>query len=489
MTIINIEKKIEPFLVDEIENIEEVDFLENYPSCLTYNRFDLAFKLLFIDGLVRGKHLYFEKDFYKQHIKAISLGSFSEPGNHKKNNIIDYENTFSILYSDIKNKGFNKEKSLIPLAIDGSILNGAHRTAIAIYLKKNVSAIKTRIPAYMYDSLFFKNRGVPDKILDAVTLKYIEHSTNCFLAIIWPAATGNENGIEKLIDKIVYKKEIKLNYLGAHNLLSETYQDEPWLGSAEGNYSGIKYKLADCFPNFDKLKIYIFQKDTLAETVALKEEIRKLFNIGKHAVHITDSHEETLRISRLLLNDNGLHFLNNALPNKYRNTINKIDRFKEELNKNKASDGDYVLTSSMLMAVYGLKDTSNIAYLSKSKKIATGSIAYHERELPYHDVEEEDLLKNPDYHFWFRGVKFISLPQLYAMKCKRNKEKDRVDSLLIKGLIESNKFKTYLKSFKYKIIFFRTKIHMTVISFIKECTKKLNIYHFAEKTYRKFKPK
>lgn len=483
----SIDGKIESFLIDEIENVNDIDVLENISISLTYNRFDVAFKLLYIDGLARGKMLDFEEEIYRKHIHAFSLGSFSEPGNGEKNTIIDYENTFSNLYIDIKNKGFDKEKSLIPLAADGSILNGAHRTSIAIYLGSKVSAVRTEIPAYDYGYHFFKKRGVPAKTLDTVALKYIEYANNCFLAIIWPAAVGHEKATEDLMGGIIYKKEIKLNYLGAHNLLSEAYQDEPWLGSAKNNYPGIKHKLTKCFSSFGKIKIYIFQRESLNETLALKESVRKLFNIGKHALHITDTDEETLRISRLLLNENGRHFLNNAQPNKYQNTLDKISLFTNELNNDQLSISDYALTSDMVMAAYGLRKSLGISYLTVAQKIVNKTMGYNEKELSSYTVNEENIVRNQDYHFWFRKVKFVSLPQLYVMKCGSLDEEDVVDSLLIKDLVKNNRLKSFMSIVKYKIIFVQAKAHIKVISLIKKLTKKLNIYPIARKVYRKYK--
>ena len=137
----------------------------------------------------------------------------------------------------------------------------------------------------------------------------------------------------------------------------------------------------------------------------------------------------------------------------------------------------------MVMAIYGLKNASTINYLSTSEKINNDGISYHGKELPNHNFEEE-IVRNSDYHFWFRGVKFISLNQLYAIKQSRQKENDKSDCLLMKGLVENNNFKPYLNSIKYKIIFLKTKIQVKIISIIKLYAKKFNVYPFAEKVYR-----
>ena len=49
----------------------------------------------------------------------------------------------------------------------------------------------------------------------------------------------------------------------------------------------------------------------------IKDKIREVFNVGKHSVHITDTKEEAIRTARVVFNDNSIHFLNYAKPNKY----------------------------------------------------------------------------------------------------------------------------------------------------------------------------
>lgn len=486
MNLRELEGKVDAFLLEELEDSESIT-LETILLPLTYNRFDLAFKLLYINGLFRKNITSFERETYKKHIKAFSLGRFSEQGSNKKS-FDDYEKTFFSLYTDIHNNGFNDKKSYVPLASDGSILNGAHRTAISIHLKKPVAAIKTSLPPIMYDYSFFKNRGVSDAILDEVALKYIENSDNCFLAMLWPSAKEHDHDTEALINRIVYKKKVSLNYLGAHNLLSEAYQNESWLGSEKKGFPGIKNKLTKCFPNFDSIKVYLFQKNSLEETIKLKENIRALYGIKKHSIHITDSQEETLRLGRLLYSKNGIHFLNNAKPYKYESAMAKINIFDDILNLKSLSFNNYVLDSGLVLAIYGLRDATDIDYLTIEKIIVNNDeVDYHEKELPHHKIKEEELIINPYYHFWFKGVKFISLPQIYVMKFNRGESKDIADNALIKNLLEKNKLKSFFTRLKYEFYFVKAKLHSGVIVFWIRFSKSIGIYPQARKIYRRYK--
>ncbi len=120
---------------------------------LTNTRFDLAFKLLYLE--MKDKKVHFAKEIYKEHIRAFSLGKFTEPGNDEKNNIDKFLEEFDKTFKDIKENGFDAKKTLIPLSFNGSIANGAHRVASAIYSGKDVDCLYIETANHIYDYKFF----------------------------------------------------------------------------------------------------------------------------------------------------------------------------------------------------------------------------------------------------------------------------------------------------------------------------------------------
>ncbi|MFC1772743.1 hypothetical protein ACFL3A_05260 [Pseudomonadota bacterium] len=452
---------------------------------LTHNRFDLAFKLYFLPLLESASYSDYRRACYKNHIKAFSFGSFAEPGNLEKNSYEKYEDVFRRLLHDIKRSGFDGAKSLIPLAEDGSILNGAHRTSIAIYLNKAVSVFQTKLPPVNYDYKHFKKRGVPTDMLDCVAQTFIEHDKNCFLAFVWPAAQGFDDDIETIFSRIAYKKNVSLNYNGAHNLLSQVYQDEHWLGAKDQNYPGVRNKLVGCFPNFNDVRVYLFQADGLSEVLALKDQVRDLFNLEKHAIHITDTPEETMRIGRLVFNENSLHFLNNANPNRFCDSEDKANAFLEALASKGLSVNNYVLDSGLVMAIYGLRKANDIDYLTTSISFETDEIEHHADELPYHGVSEIELVDNPKYYFWYEDLKYISLNQLYIMKNNRSEEKDRLDNALIKSLISNAPFKVTCNKIKFAYYLRKEWLWLKTKLSLIEILKIIGVYDQARMLYRK----
>ena len=446
-----VKNKVEPFIYNKI-NLPEVE-VHNEVPVLTHNRFDLAFKILFLESILNFKTKRAE-DIYKEHIRAFSLGSFKEPGNEDKNSLNKFINTFKSLYEDIKTNGFNENTILVPLSKDGTILNGAHRTAICIYLKKQLRVVNTMLKAHQYDYNFFYNRNVADDILDEVATKYVEYSENIYIALLWPTAQGKDKEIEEIIPNIVYRKNVDLNNNGAHNLLSEVYFGENWIGNKENNFKGVKKKLVECFKNKSALRAIAFQAESLDKVLEIKEEVRKLFNVGKHSIHITDTKDEAVQLSRMLFNNNSIHFLNHAKPNTILSTHEKIEKFKINILKNKVDFKNVLLDGGIMLSLYGVREASDIDYFiagkDKLKDFENLDIEVHDKELVFHNKEKIDLIFNPTNYFYFNDLKFVSYKQLYEMKRNRYKKnlntKDKNDYQIMDAMIEK---KTIKKHFYY----------------------------------------
>ena len=435
---------------------------------LTNSRLDIAFKLLYLEMLEYDEK--FSQEIYEEHIRALSLGKFTEPGNKNKNSIDQFKKDFKLTFEDIKLNGFDGTKTIIPLSENGSIANGAHRVASAILLDKEVNCINIGTDNHPYDYNFFYNRNISSRILDVVVTKFIEYASNVHIAFLWPIENKSSVDIESIIPNIVYKKKIQLNPNGAHNLLSQIYYGEEWLGNVENDFKGSQGKLVECFKTFNSFEVIAFQADSLDEVLKIKDKIREVFNVGKHSVHITDTKDEAIRTAQVVFNDNSIHFLNYAKQNKYISTHKKIDIFKNFIENNNIISNDTVLDSGMILSAYGLRESSDIDYLTvdNSKiKYYDENFEYHDEELKYHDEEKVEMILNPKYHFYFNDIKFISFAQLFKMKKNRNEEKDKNDCMMMEALIEDNKFKAYTTKIKQNILYFKIKIRQKLVDFLK----------------------
>ena len=476
-------KLIESHFYEDLTNIQyKVESIKPN-QLLTCNRFDLSFKLIFLETI--GHDIKFAQDIYEKHIKALSLGKFIEPGNIEKNSIEKYCEEFENIFHDISNHGFDKNQSIIPLSKNGSIANGSHRVASAIILGKEVDCANIEVDDHIYDYNFFYKRNVPIEIMDAAAMAFVKYATNVFIAIIWPAAVGKNQEIDEILKNIVYKKEVKLNANGAHNLISQIYYGEEWIGSVEDSFKGSQGKLVECFKSFEPVRFVVFQSDFFDEVTQMKEKIRNIFNIGKHSIHITDTSQETLRVARMAFNDNSIHFLNHAKPNKYISTSQKVGKFKEFLNKNKLNSSDVLLDSSITLSAYGLREARDTDFLCANNekiKYKFESINTHDEELDHYEEGKLEMIYNQNLHFYFNDIKFISLAKLYKMKINRNEEKDANDCKLIESLIEDNLFKEYSGKFIQNIYYGKIKFRHGFMSFL----RMIGLYSILKRIYKSF---
>lgn len=453
-------------------------------NLLTSFRLDLAFKLLYLE--MKEKDVTFAEEYYKEHIKALTLGAFREPGNDEKSSIDKFIDAFNDTFEEIQSEGFDASKSLIPLSQNGAIANGAHRVASAIFLEKEVECVALNGYDHLYDYDFFYKRALSTTMLDTVVTKFVEYASNVYIAFIWPTAVGHDSEIEAIVPNIVYKKEIKLNVNGAHNLLSCLYSGEDWIGSIGDNFNGTKGKLVECFKTFDPVRVIAFQADNLDEVLEIKENIRNVFKVGKHAVHITDTQEEAIESARLVFNENSLHFLNHAKPNKYASTYIKIDNFKLFIEKNGLNCNDILLDSSIVLSAYGLREASDTDYLcsdTSKVKFNFDDINMHDEVLEYYDEKKNEMIYNQKFYFYFNGLKFISFSQLYNMKTKRDEAKDRNDCKMMEALLEEDRLKIVLSQLRQNIYYKEIKFRQYTLLALQE----LGLFDVAKTLYRKLK--
>ncbi|MVD29517.1 hypothetical protein D6U23_20130, partial [Vibrio cholerae] len=100
------------------------------------------------------------------------------------------------------------------------------------------------------------------------------------------------------------------------------------------------------------------------------------------------------RMARMIFNDNSIHFLNYAYPNKYKSTHEKLAEFKKHIDVNCIGSDDIILDSGMVLSIYGLREASDIDYLSiKSlSEYKNEGLECHDKELEYHDEEKNELI-------------------------------------------------------------------------------------------------
>ncbi|PHR51630.1 hypothetical protein [Cycloclasticus sp.] len=485
-----IEGLVEPFIYENLgrEKYQLNDQLSN--ELLTWNRLDLAFKLFYLDNVDVYPEL--AKEVYKEDIRSQTLGTFIELGNESGKNCFEsYIESFSATYESIKEEGFSRDKTLVPLSSNGAILNGAHRVASAIQLNKIVSTVMTEEVDMVADYQYFLDRGVCTKHLDLVVQKFIEYSKDdIYIAFLWPSGVGHRNEVEKMFSNILYKKEIKLAARGAFNLLVELYKHMDWVGTSEDGFGGVKQKLIECFPELESFQVIFFQSESIEKVQKIKEKIRGVYNIGYSSIHITDTKEEAIRMSQLLCNENGLHFLNYAKPYEFLETYKRLDKFKQFLLRNSIKFNDVIIDGSTTLSLYGLRESADLDFLvldDSSIVVSNKCFETHDSELKYHGKGKTELIYDSRNYFIFYGLKFITFSQLYSMKTNRNEQKDRNDCLIMKASLNGKSYRKLNAQFKQKLFYTKIRMRHSFDRQVKSTLEWLGLYDCVRSAFRRFK--
>ena len=139
---------------------------------LTLNRLDVIFKILYLKYLDLDA-TKLSRDLYYSHIKVITNGLFVEHNSNKRT-FDDFLFEFKKVSNSIKENGFDSEISKIPISKEGSIVNGAHRLASAIYYKAPFVSVKqTKESNHVYDYNFFRLRGMSNNFIQLAILEFI----------------------------------------------------------------------------------------------------------------------------------------------------------------------------------------------------------------------------------------------------------------------------------------------------------------------------
>lgn len=145
---------------------------------------------------------------------------------------------------------------------------------------------------------------------------------------------------------------------------------------------------------------------------------------------MSDYPHDTFRICSALLNDNSIHFLNNGTNDLSLQTKSLLEKY---FNKIKDNNEDYCLTSSLILEMYNLRSAKDIDYLHKDNlRLQLDKIENHQDKwLTYYHKHKDEIIYNPQYHFYFNGFKFATIDVIKKMKENRNELKDLNDIQLI----------------------------------------------------------
>ncbi len=489
-----IENQIDKYFIDGFKIDTEKDYkviYKNGKDLIVSKRIDLVAKILYINSILKKLDTDYFESLYKGTIEAFSDGNYNEPGNDQKNSFEKYKEAFIKLYNNIKENGFDINKSIIPIDSNGSIIDGGHRSAIAAYTNMEIPCIKIDNANINYDLSFFKEKLLDPEYLDYLCFEYSKLRDNVYVICLWPILDEkNRNKSIEIIRNslnVIYEKNVKFNYNGLRNFMIEIYGHQSWIGTPENRYSGVDDKVSNCFNESNYLTC-IFVEDDIEKVLDIKARVRDMVKIGNHSIHSTDNHNETIDMASLILNNNSINFLNNGNPSKYPNMIKKIKMFKDELIKANVNLNDVIIDSGTVLSMYGLRENNDIDFLINehvSNKLPN-TIDNHNEYKQFFSTSIDDMLFNPQNHYYYFGLKFLKLDLVKKMKINRinsNKigEHDIEDVEIINKSKNIKCSNFYFQKIKLKI----KKIKRYMKKYIKTILIKLRLFNLVKKILKR----
>ena len=432
-------KKREGFL----SQIKNEDNKRNPFELLSHYRFDIVLKYLYSNSIVKSYKTDFFREMYMQHLKLWN--GFKEYNNPKKNTFEAFDNEFKSIIKSISDNGFDSNISLIPVEANKFILNGAHRVAACMALNKPIEITEgINFVAGQKDCSWqttFQPIGLAEKYANRTALEYAKLKKNSYIVTLFPTVKGNYKPVLDILNqygKVFYYRGVDLNKNGPLNLMREFYAGEPWAGGPHNNFQGFREKERLCYTSNNQTLFFLVEFEKYEDTVVTKKAIRDIFKVGNHSVHINDTHEQTIRLAQIAFNDNSIQHLNNSKPIIYQKFESCIKEYREFIKENNLDIDDYAITASSVLSVYGLREGDDLDYIHRTNTLIKDSknlIHSHNQYLQtLYGEEADELLLNPDNHFYSKGVKFISLEIIKKLKQKRNESKDVIDINLINSI-------------------------------------------------------
>jgi len=370
---------------------------------LTHKRFDVVIKYLYASNLSSG----FFKNAYKEHLGIWN--GFTED-KRKKSTFEDFDNSFISMIN-------NNVDEPVPVNPEGHLANGAHRLAAALYRQRPInirSTTKKENYPIEADYKVFLRKGLQKHILGRTALEYAKLKPNTHVICLFPIAHTRMDEVMNIIEKhsnIFYTSSEGLTAPGQIGLIKEIYLSEGWVSE-----KGIRKKCQQCFRGMAQVTFVLIDAKNLETVKEMKKEIRALFKVGNHSVHINDYHVDTVRIAKTVFNDNSIHFLN-----KRRDVL--FPNYKK-LMSGKKPDDNTIITGSTVLSLYGLRDCKDVDLIYFNNP----PVDSHNQYLGnLYKLTLDAIFNNPKYHLYYNGLQYVSLDVIKNMKKMRNEPKDVID--------------------------------------------------------------
>lgn len=130
-------------------------------------------------------------------------------------------------------------------------------------------------------------------------------------------------------------------------------------------------------------------------------------------------------------NKNTLDFWKNRLPRSFETELeDSLSELKYKLKEYNIPMEDICIVSGAVMQTYGIRspqkfDDVDIIMTNRFRKMYGSGLVIVSEHIEMHpenefEISDDEIIMNPENHYWFRGIKFMNLELLYQQKRNSN---------------------------------------------------------------------
>ena len=387
-------------------------------SLITASRLDVFSKVDFVQTYLNGYQTSWAKSLYRGYLSASRPnGKFDENGS--KFSLEDYERDFIQLIESCKKNGYQSSISRIPMTNNG-IVNGAHRLAAALCLNLEVSTEAVDEEDQIYDYRFMNRIGLSSIYRQHMAWNLISNRLDSRVILL----TNLNDEVEKKVvqgirefAEIVTVERINLTKTGERRLMELAYGHNDWWKP-----QFRESMVSERFSSGDNFCTAVF---TIGSDVSRAQEqklnIRKLLGSGHfdRQIHGSDYFSDTITLAEVLLNRNGVHFMNTA-------PIDSETRIFDLLGGCKIFEDTadlqipWCIDGSSILEMYGIRKARDIDFVAMDVENVPREIRKigdnHISEFSKYPLGLEEVILDPRLHFRYKGNKIMSLSTLTFIK-------------------------------------------------------------------------
>ncbi|MBU2964993.1 tetratricopeptide repeat protein [Amphritea sp. 2_MG-2023] len=409
-------------------------------------RFDLCAKILyarFLLGFTSSHSGVDIEGLYLRHIYLRTKGD--EPGNLAKMSLQDYRESFIQLVASIEEHGFY-DNHAIPLGQDAVLMNGAHRSAVAMALNLPTVPVMfmDKPVGTRWDFTWFVQRGFDLNELNELMLCWLESTQNkSHIVILWPAVIEYWDEITETIARdvnLVTQRDILFTEPGMSELIKDIYS----IDKVAEFMPSIMAKVERLASYSSKVRVLVVGCDT-ARVNTLKTDIRQKYEAVMPescfcTLHTSDNFKETMHLARIFFHAPTLNMLRQRKKTLSPHLSKWIAQVKAELLKRGESILDGCAVGGAVLDAYGIRQADDLditvtnsvremhfsdkaSALTESVDIVNKNYAKDVTGI----ISDDTLLSDRALHLYIRGFKFANLDIVRKRKTYSQRDKDLDD--------------------------------------------------------------